>query len=228
MSHYYNKYKKEYMSNVAKQKILNQSSSALNKHQLYVNKCYSNSPMSSSLGPRSYQAPQAGDGYVYTRENGIVTDRQPIYGYNQYNISTQEESDDENDSTFDYHQNDTSDLSSELIYCKNKYEEEIEQLKRTHEEQIKEYKNKLDKEKISSDIKIAKETYEKKLKKQQSIQKELKELENILQLDPTEFKIFELIESDDLELYLDILTTQTDIINEENDRLLLIIESHLG
>jgi hypothetical protein len=227
MAHYNNKYKKEYMSNLARQNILSQSSAAIAKQQLYASQCYSNGPLSSAIGPRSYQAPQAGDGFVYTRVDGIVIDRQPIFGnQSSFHNSTQEdsESDDDSESTF----------NSDLFFRKRVHEEHLKQMKKIHEEEIKQYQQKLDDKKehvkqLSINIQKAKETYDDKLKKQLSIQKELKELIRILELEPIEFKTFDSIEiDDDLELYLEILTIQTSIINEENDKLLIIMESCLS
>ena len=124
MSHYNNKYRKEYMSNLARQNRLNQSSSATAKHQLYASQCYSNSSLSSPIGPRSYQAPQAGDGFVYTRENGVVIDRQPIFGnQSSFYNSTQEDSDSDDESTF----------NSDLFFRKRVHEEHIKQIERKHE-----------------------------------------------------------------------------------------------
>ena len=84
-------------------------------------------------------------------------------------------------------------------------------------------------EQLLINIQKAKEIYDNKLRKQLSIQKELKELMRILELEPIEFKTFDSVEiEDDLELYLEILTIQTKIINEENDKLLIIMESCLS
>lgn len=241
MSHYNNKYKKGYMANLAKQKKLNKPSSNMASHQLHAGRCYSSHPISSSLGPRSYQPPQAGDGRVYIRENGIVIDDQPIFGsnFNQQDVGGASDSDDELTQSFSI--NNSQDNSLELSCLKMKYEEEIKQLKKEHEEQIKQYQNKIDKERKenreniihertqSRVMKTPKELYEEKLKKYYLIQKELTELENILGLVPNELKIFDSIEiNDDLELQLDILKIQTSIINEETDKLLLIRESYLN
>jgi len=241
MSHYNNKYKKGYMANLAKQKKLNKPSSNMASHQLYAGQCYSSHSLSSSLGPRSYQPPQAGDGRVYIRENGIVVDDQPIFGstLNQQDVGGASESDDE--STHSFSTDNGQDNFLESSYLKMKYEKEIEELKKEHNEQIKQYQNKIDNERKenreniihertqSHVMKTPKELYKDKLKKYYLIQKELTELENILGLVPIELKIFDSIEiNNDLDLELDILKIQTNVINEETDKLLLIMESYLN
>ena len=270
MSHYNSKYKKDYKANLSYQakqaipvntSVLNQRRQVgLANQQEALQRCYN---------PRAQ--PQAGDGNVYTRENGEITGCEPIHGLFQANFSSWEdqksddESVDESDDNliFNFPPNQAISTLEEtrieqnqnLELCNKKHEEEIEKIKKEHSEQIKQYQNKLDKQKkefcaeitklrqsnqetstisqptipISEKITKQKELYDNELKKQNLIQIEIRELEQILQIEPIQFNnVISIDINDNSDLHYDILKIQTGIIIEENDRLILIKESYLN
>lgn len=254
MSHYNNKYKKDYKANLSYQAKMSKPVNTSQLNQIRQN-AYANQQeaLSRCYNPRAQ--PEGGDGNVYTRENGIITGSEPIRGLYQANFFSWENQptndDSDNDTNDDLDNSNSIQTSGSNIIHQNlnlakKYEEEIEKLKKEHFEQIKQYQNKLDKQKKEFREEIAKlrqtniignhdkitelkELYENELKTQKVIQKEIRELEQIFLSKPIEFKNNILIDlNDNSELQYDILKIQIKNITDENNRLIFIKESYLN